>query len=96
MTNLTNVLLTTLKFYANPENWKDSETGIGMHPGECESDRGALARTVVEEVEPLLDGGHDPLCILAKVRDYIAEDESTKARHLRTQIDYAIAVEKGE
>ena len=36
-------LLVALHFYANPENWKQEQTGIGAFPGAAESDNGAKA-----------------------------------------------------
>lgn len=35
--------LDALAFYANPENWKEQETGIGMAPSEAEDDYGHRA-----------------------------------------------------
>lgn len=42
-------LIEALKFYANPDNWKEQETGIGMAPGEAQDDYGALAERALEE-----------------------------------------------
>jgi len=36
-------LLEALEFYANPENWKEQETGIGMYDGDA-IDYGSSAR----------------------------------------------------
>lgn len=39
----TDKMIDALRFYADPENWKDVETGIGMYPGDA-VDYGARAR----------------------------------------------------
>jgi hypothetical protein len=36
-------LLAALAFYADPANWKEQDTGIGMAPSECENDYGSAA-----------------------------------------------------
>lgn len=37
-----------LEFYANRENWKEQETGIGMAPSEAEDDYGSKARAALK------------------------------------------------
>ncbi len=41
-------LLSALEFYANVENWKEQESGIGMFPGEA-VDYGARAEEALSE-----------------------------------------------
>jgi hypothetical protein len=43
-------MLAALKFYANSDNWKEQETGIGMAPSDAEMDSGNLARAVIAKV----------------------------------------------
>ena len=44
-------LLDALKFYADPENWKEQESGIGMYPGEADMDCGGRARAAIAKAE---------------------------------------------
>ena len=43
-------MLAALQFYANPENWKEQETGIGMYPGEA-VDYGQRARQALAKMK---------------------------------------------
>ena len=42
-------LLRAVEFYANPENWKDVDTGIGTLSGEA-VDNGAVARVALARI----------------------------------------------
>lgn len=44
--NSYDALVEALEFYANRDNWKDEESGIGTHPGEA-IDYGATARAAL-------------------------------------------------
>jgi hypothetical protein len=39
-----------LRFYANTENWKEHETGIGMYPSDADQDGGEKAREALARV----------------------------------------------
>lgn len=41
-------MLEALRFYADPESWKEVETGIGMYPGDASEDNGSRAREILE------------------------------------------------
>lgn len=41
------MLRTALEYYADPSNWEEHETGIGMAPSEAEMDSGARARAAL-------------------------------------------------
>jgi hypothetical protein len=43
-------LLAALRFYANPENWKEIETGIGMFPADAH-DYGKVAQEALKGLE---------------------------------------------
>ncbi len=43
----TNKMLEALQFYANADNWKEQETGIGMTPSDAEMDGGRAAREAI-------------------------------------------------
>lgn len=42
-------LLKALQFYANPENWKEADTGIGPMPSEVDSDFGSIAQEAIRK-----------------------------------------------
>jgi hypothetical protein len=44
-------LVAALRFYAAQDNWKEQETGIGMHPSDAERDGGSRARAALANVE---------------------------------------------
>jgi hypothetical protein len=44
-------MLEALRFYANPDNWKEQSTGIGMAPSEAEMDCGSRARNALLALE---------------------------------------------
>jgi hypothetical protein len=44
-------MLEALHFYANPDNWKEQETGIGMTLSEVEADYGSRARDALLALE---------------------------------------------
>jgi hypothetical protein len=45
-------LMTALKFYADPSNWKEGESGIGTFPSVAESDGGESARSLLTRINP--------------------------------------------
>ena len=44
-------MLDALRFYSNPDNWKEQETGIGMAPSEAAMDCGSRARDALLALE---------------------------------------------